>query len=116
MNCKIGDLAITVTSELPENLGKLVKIVGVKGLSWWSDFPEPVFLWRVQALGPQTPLVYQFGSGPKQAVLEGHVPDHFLRPIRPPKASQALSRSVQKERNTTTQTGSQASREVSTCL
>ena len=115
MNCKIGDLAITVTSELPENLGKLVKIVGAKGLSWWSDFPEPVFLWRVQALGTQTPLVYQFGSGPKQVVLEGHVPDYFLRPIRPPKASQALSRSVQKKRNTTAQTGSKASREASTC-
>ena len=55
MNCKIGDLAITVTSELPENLGKLVKIVGAKGLSWWSDFPEPLFLWRVQSSGRRHP-------------------------------------------------------------
>jgi hypothetical protein len=31
MNCKIGDLAVTVASELPDNFGKLVKIVGAKG-------------------------------------------------------------------------------------
>lgn len=87
MNCRIGDLAIAVEAELPENIGKLVRIVGKKGLSPWSNFEEPLHLWIVEALGPECPLVYDYGRGDRICELRGLVPDIFLRPIRPHKVS-----------------------------
>jgi len=36
--CKVGDLAITVNAYNPENIGKIVKIVGVVGLIEWYGF------------------------------------------------------------------------------
>jgi hypothetical protein len=85
MNCQIGDLAITVEAELPENIGKLVRIVGAEGFSSWSAFEEPLYLWLVEALGPEGPLVYDNGRGDRTCELRGLVPDIFLRPIRPRK-------------------------------
>jgi len=83
VNCQIGDLAITVDAELPENIGKIFRIVEAKGMSQWSGFEDPLFLWVVEALGPECPLVYDHGHGGRSTVLRGLVPDVFLRPIRP---------------------------------
>jgi hypothetical protein len=82
MNCQLGDLAITVQAELPDNIGNIVIIVGAKGVGQWSDFIEPVFIWTVKALGSECPLFYQYDDGPITAQLTGEIPDIFLRPIR----------------------------------
>jgi hypothetical protein len=84
LNCQVGDLAITVDAELTENIGNIVRIVAAVGYCEWSDFVEPVFVWEVEALGPECPLRYQVGSGPVTAKMVGEVPDMFLRSIRPP--------------------------------
>ena len=65
MNCRIGDLAICVRSQVPERLGTIVKVVGPAAdgaPGWWTvecDLPCPSLLgWRAR--------------------------DDFLRPIRDP--------------------------------
>ena len=84
LNCQVGDLAITVDAELTENIGKIVRIGAAVGYREWSCFVRPVFLWEVEALGPECPLRYQVGSGPVTAKMVGEVSDMFLKPIRPP--------------------------------
>jgi hypothetical protein len=87
LNCQVGDLAITVEAELTENIGNIVRIVAAGGYREWSDFVQPVFVWRVEALGPECPLRYQIGSESIETAMTGEVPDMFLRPIRPPAAA-----------------------------
>ena len=84
LNCQVGDLAIAVDAELTENIGNIVLIVAAGGYREWSDFLEPVFVWDVEALGPECPLHYQVGSRSVTTKMAGEVPDMFLRPIRPP--------------------------------
>ena len=87
LNCRVGDLAITVEAELTENIGNIVRIVAAGGYREWSDFVQPLFVWQVEALGPECPLHYQVGLAPIDAKMTGQVPDMFLRPIRPPKST-----------------------------
>jgi hypothetical protein len=47
LNCKVGDLAITVRSEVPQNLGRIVHIIKPLGVEPWSSFgPVPDILLR----------------------------------------------------------------------
>ena len=49
--CKVGDLAITVNAYNPENIGKIVRIIGASGLIEWFGFNEPTWVWAVQTEG-----------------------------------------------------------------
>ena len=82
--CKVGDLAITVNAYNPENIGKIVRIIGASGLVEWFGFDEPTWVWVVQTEG--TDLTYQYGKSPKKRYQnQGEVPDVYLRPINPSK-------------------------------
>jgi hypothetical protein len=91
MNCKPGDLAITVRADLAENLGKIVRVVSYGGRVTWAGFREPTCLWRVTAASEACSLVYKFADGERVRVLSGLVPDVFLRPIRPPSGESGVT-------------------------
>jgi hypothetical protein len=80
MNCQPGDLAISISTELPENLGRIVRVVrryentpewnyGTR-LAWWCECSDEM-VWYFHARGE-----YRFAK-------EGPIPDDALRPIRP---------------------------------
>ena len=55
MNCRIGDLAICVRSQVPERLGTIVEVVGPAAdgaPGWWtvkSNLPAPSLLgWKAR--------------------------------------------------------------------
>jgi hypothetical protein len=80
--CKVGDLAITVNAYNPENIGKIVRIIGASGFIEWFGFDEPIWVWTVQTEGSD--LTYQYGKSPKKRYQnQGEVPDVYLRPINP---------------------------------
>jgi hypothetical protein len=80
--CKVGDLAITVNAYNPENIGKIVRIIGASGFIEWFGFDEPTWVWTVQTEGSD--LTYQYGKSPKKRYQnQGEVPDVYLRPINP---------------------------------
>ena len=84
LNCKVGDLAITVRAELPQNLGRIVHIVRPLGIQAWSEF-GPVHMWWVEALpGSAHLLCYENADGSIEQSRTGPVPDLLLRPIVPP--------------------------------
>ena len=81
--CKVGDLAIAINAYNPENIGKIVRIVGASGLIEWFGFEEPTWVWIVQTDGSD--LTYQYGDDPKKNYQNpGEVPDAYFRPIKPP--------------------------------
>ena len=49
--CKVGDLAITVNAYNPENIGKIVKIIGVVGLVEWYGFDSKTWVWEIETEG-----------------------------------------------------------------
>ena len=91
MNCRPGDLAVTVKADLPENIGKIVRVISHEGNITWSGFREPTCMWKVSAASASCPLVYEYPDGKRIRALTGLVPDAFLRPIRPPFAGAVAS-------------------------
>jgi hypothetical protein len=88
-NCRLGDLAITVNCEIPENLGKIVRIIGQGKTIKWSDRGK-TFVWKVESARGERSLVYEIkGRIVRRAV--GSVPDIFLRPIRGQDIDDALT-------------------------
>lgn len=83
LNCRVGDIAITVRCEVKANLGKMVRIIGEHGLDEWSDFDEPLFLWKIESIGNRR-LRYDLPNGKVSYCRKGLAPDIFLRPIRDP--------------------------------
>jgi hypothetical protein len=79
-HCRLGDLAITINCDVQENLGRIVRVIGIKGLKPWRDKGE-VFVWEVEAISEASPLIYKYDQCLIEA-LRGPVPDTFLRPIR----------------------------------
>lgn len=80
--CKVGDLAITVNAYNPENIGKIVRIIGASGFIEWFGFDEPTWVWFIETEGSD--LIYQYGDNPKKkSQSRGEAPDAFLRPIKP---------------------------------
>lgn len=80
MNCKPGDMAISVNTRWPENLGVIVKVLRrhVDSLEW-NFRGEPAW-WCVST----APMTWHFEpSGRVARGHEGPVPDVNLRPIRP---------------------------------
>ncbi|WP_175681161.1 hypothetical protein [Burkholderia cenocepacia] len=56
MNCKPGDLAVIVRDDIPENIGRIVTVVGPTEL---DGSEGPGFWWDVVAEG-QLPLAFNY--------------------------------------------------------
>jgi len=82
LNCRLGDLAVTVRAALPENLGNIVRIIGCHGVDEWWGFDVPTHLWEVQAIEGAY-LTYEFEDGSRVYRETGLLPDSFLKPIAP---------------------------------
>ena len=82
VNCRLGDLAVTVKAEIPENLGNIVRIVGFHGISRWWGFKGSIPIWEVEAVEGGR-LVYEHGDGQREYTTKGLIPDEFLKPIAP---------------------------------
>ncbi len=81
LNCKAGDLAITVKCDLPDNLGKIVQIIAYEGLREWPRYPDPIPVWLIKAYSGSKSLSYLYPDGTVQKSNVGLAPDCFLRPI-----------------------------------
>lgn len=76
LNCKPGDLAVTVNTEFPENSGQIVRVLyrHISTPEWdWGEVPA---WWCVC----QDMTVWQM-NGNYVYSLEGPIPDRNLRPI-----------------------------------
>ena len=93
LNCRLGDLAIAVRAELPENLGAFVRIVGVRGLGRWWGHKTPIFLWEVEAI-EGCRLVYEHANGEREHKTTGLIPDAFLKPLAPTWVAQSAEEKV----------------------
>jgi hypothetical protein len=82
LNCRLGDLAITIKAELPENLGNIVRVTGVRGIEEWWGFKTPIFIWEVETV-QGVRLVYEHADGRREYASVGLIPDVFLKPIAP---------------------------------
>ncbi len=80
LNCRLGDLAITIKAELPENLGTIVRVIGVRGIEEWWGFKTPIFIWEVESVQGGR-LVYEHADGRREHASVGLAPDVFLKPI-----------------------------------
>ena len=83
LNCKVGDLAITVNTELWMNQGFIVRVIEWIGMMEWSNFGL-IPVWRVEPVNEFQFLYYKSGDW-TEALEVGPVPDRCLRPITPPK-------------------------------
>lgn len=74
MNCKPGDLAYIVAGLVPENVGRIVKVVSAYG-----EYLDFGFCWRVTSNAP----LYAFNAltGECFVLSFGWIPDSWLRPI-----------------------------------
>jgi len=84
LNCGVGDLAITVMCNYPENLGKIVQILKPVGFKAWAGIEGQVFTWEVVVAGEKSWLLYEIDGCPMTKKV-GYVPDLYLRRITPPK-------------------------------
>ena len=82
LNCRLGDLAVTVRAEIPENVGNIVRIVGCHGEDKWWGFDAPTHLWEVEVVEGGR-LVYEYDDGTREYETRGLAPDAFLKPIAP---------------------------------
>lgn len=87
LNCRLGDLAVTIKAELPENLGSIVRVVGFLGAKRWYGFKEPTPLWEVEVVEGGR-LTYEYDDGEREHTTKGQVPDAFLKPITPHKKTE----------------------------
>jgi len=83
LNCGVGDLAITVNSSLPENLGNIVRVISAAGFQKWPRFKEPLYTWNVEIASETGLLHYRFDQVLRKAKT-GPVPDRCLRRLTPP--------------------------------
>jgi hypothetical protein len=79
--CKLGDLAITVKAHNIENIGKVVKIIGVEGFTSWPDINGKIFVWIVESATQGVKLKYENADSTFSYANGGQVPDDYLRPI-----------------------------------
>jgi hypothetical protein len=84
LNCSIGDLAITVQCNIPENLGNIVRIITAEGFKEWEGHDQPIYTWNVEVATEGGALYYQ-GEDGLEAYLSGPVPDRCLKRLTPPK-------------------------------
>lgn len=82
LNCKVGDLAIVVATELPENLGQIVEVLGLQtGVPF--SMTGRGHMWQVRAISGRATLTYRFNEAVIRVVehSEGPAPDRCLRPV-----------------------------------
>jgi hypothetical protein len=84
LNCGVGDLAITVNSQLPENCGTIVRVVSAVGFDKWLEHDALLYTWNVEVATEDGLLYYQYAKETRTA-KEGPVPDKCLRRLTPPK-------------------------------
>lgn len=83
LNCKPGDLAIVVATELPENLGQIVEVLGIQ-TGKPLDLPDHGHVWQVRTVSGRKTLIYRVATvtRPKRFHhAEGPAPDRCLRPV-----------------------------------
>lgn len=81
LNCKVGDLAIVVATELPENLGQIVEVLGVTtGVPY--TLPGRGHIWQVRTVSGRATLVYRINDVKRfMRHATGPAPDQCLRPV-----------------------------------
>ena len=90
LHCSVGDLAITVGCNYPENLGKIVHVLKPVGYQHWAHIDDLIFTWEVVVAGENSWLLYEV-DGALITKKAGFIPDVYLRRITPPKSKkQAL--------------------------
>lgn len=85
LNCSVGDLAITVGSNIPENCGNIVRVHSALGFDHWRGHDKPLYTWNVEIATPEGWLHYCFEGGEICKEKKGPVPDKYLRRLTPPK-------------------------------
>lgn len=85
LNCSIGDLAITVHCNLPENRGNIVRIRSAIGMDEWIGAEEPLYTWECEIATEHGWLAYDF-DGYLETSKVGPVPDKYLRRLTPPES------------------------------
>lgn len=83
LNCGVGDLAITVRCNFPENLGNIVRIVSAVGFDEWQGHDKLLYTWNVDVATEDGYLYYQ-GEDGLELYKSGPVPDIYLRRLTPP--------------------------------
>lgn len=82
MNCKPGDLAVVLYSDIPENIGLFVDVIEADDPSKHDmSLLHPGQIWQCRARGV---IRYRNIFGEYIAIGEGPIPDEVLKPIRPP--------------------------------
>ena len=84
LNCSVGDLAITVFCNLPENQGNIVRIKSAVGPQGWGCTENELFTWECEVATEDGYLFYET-AGYLTSAKVGPVPDKYLRRITPPK-------------------------------
>ncbi len=74
MNCKPGDLAIIIQSEISENIGRIVHVGGPYGYAF-----DGVFRWVITAEG--APMRGCVANGQFVDANTGFIEDYMLRPV-----------------------------------
>mgnify|MGYP001343511011 CR=1 FL=1 len=83
--CRVGDLAITVNTDLPENAGTVVEVLAVRVHDRaWGDRHGPLCLVRAAGSRPLQFNVMIDGKARRHIARLGVVPDSRLMPITPP--------------------------------
>lgn len=83
LNCAVGDLAITVNCQIPQNLGNIVRIVSSGGFQEWQGFSQQLYTWNVEVATEGGALFYEVENG-IETFTSGPAPDIYLRRITPP--------------------------------
>jgi hypothetical protein len=83
LNCAVGDLAITVNCNLPENLGNIVRIKSAIGHKGWGCTEDELFTWECEIATEAGWLLYET-DGYVSTAKVGPVPDKYLRRLTPP--------------------------------
>ena len=81
LNCKIGDLAIVVSTELPQNVGQIVEVLGLQNDTF--DLSGQGHIWHVRTVSGRSTLHYRRNrlGGRIDQMAEGPAPDRCLRPV-----------------------------------
>ena len=82
MNCKSGDLAVIVESEVEDNIGLFVDVI--EPYCGPVELLESGAVWRCKAKGV---IGYRNLRGERFDLADGPIPDRALRPIRPRKTT-----------------------------
>jgi len=83
LNCAVGDLAITVNCQIPQNLGNIVRIVSSGGFQEWQGFSQLLYTWNVEVATEGGALFYEVENG-IETFTSGPAPDMYRRRITPP--------------------------------